>query len=181
MSNALISRIEESLWPEGFRRNVWMIVDGARDPRILPLLSELHLEHYCLYAGVLPPALKRVAPYLLQLDYSDEETRRFLEHAWGNSWGVFLKCGQHANAVRKHLRGFLIVHGPDGGRLVFRYYDPRVLRIYLPTCIEEELRTVFGPIECFWMEDGNSPKNMLEFRLNNGELVQSTVSLASDS
>ncbi len=30
--------------------------------------------------------------------------------------------------------------------LVFRYYDPRVLRVYLPTCSPAEFARFFGPI-----------------------------------
>lgn len=58
-----------------------------------------------------------------------------------------------------------------GRRLVFRYYDPCVLRVYLPTCNPAELRTVYGPIECFWTE-AESPNNILEFRTRRGELEQ---------
>jgi hypothetical protein len=60
--------------------------------------------------------------------------------------------------------------------MVFRYYDPRVLRAYLPTCSIGELRTVFGPIECFWMED-KSPGTALEFRLDQGRLTGRSFSI----
>jgi hypothetical protein len=179
MANQWISRIEEYLWPEGFRRNVWMIVDAARDRQVLPIMRELHLEYCCLYSGPIPPALESVAPYLVQLDYDDKEAHRFLEYAWGGSRGVFLKCGAHRNTLRAHLRRILTVRGPAGNRLVFRYYDPRILRVYLPSCVEDELRSVFGPIECFWMEDGNGPEEILEFRLGRGELQQARLPLAT--
>jgi hypothetical protein len=176
MTSQWLKRIESYLWPSGFSRDVWMIVDGARDRRIFWILREFHLEHYCLYAGALPPALEAAAPYLVQLDHDDEDTRRFLGHAWGNSWGVFLECDAHQNTLRQHLRGFLMVRDPTGNRLVFRYYDPRVLRIYLPTCNEEELTRLFGPIGCFWTE-GKASRNMLEFQFSRGRLVQRTLSL----
>src|SRR5262245_19410132 len=180
MASPWISRVEQHLWPEGFRRNVWMIVDAARDPRILPMLREFHLEYYCLYSGPLPTAVEMAAPYLLQFDYDDKDTHRFLRHAWGNSSGVFLKCGAHVNTLRTHLRELMVVRDPDANRLVFRYYDPRVLRVYMPTCVEEELRRVFGPIECFWTEGSNSHENMLEFRLQKGKLAPRTLSLSPD-
>jgi hypothetical protein len=37
-----------------------------------------------------------------------------------------------------------------------------VLRVYLPTCTTSELRTVFGPIECFWME-ADGAEDLIEF------------------
>ena len=176
MTSEWLSRIEERFWPHGFRRNIWMIVDAARDRRIWSMLRQFHLEHYCLYNGPLPPALEAAAPYLLQLDYNDRETRGFLRLAWGQSWGVFLKCGTHANTLRRHLRGFLMVNDPDGNRLVFRYYDPRVLRVYLPTCTRDELRTVFGPIERFWIE-GEQPSTVLDYSFDQNRLIDSKFSL----
>src|SRR5262249_59167017 len=104
MTNHWISRIQQHFWPEGFRRNVWMIIDAARDRRIFPLLREFHLEYYCLYSGPLLSVLETVAPYLLHLDCDDKDTHYFLRHAWGNSWGVFLKCAAHVDTMRAHLR-----------------------------------------------------------------------------
>ena len=174
--NQWLSRLEHCFWEEGFRRDVWMIVDAARDRKIVPMLHEFHLEHYCLYSGRIPPAIEAVTPYLVQLDYGDRETRRFLDHAWGNSWGVFLKCATHARTLRRHLREFLVMRDPKGNRLVFRYYDPRVLRVYLPTCNADELEMLFGPIERFWMES-NVAGTILDFRLDMTQLIEAKHSL----
>jgi len=178
MTSEQLDTIKEHLWPEGHRGNVWMIVDAARNQQILPMLKAFRLEYYCLYRGPLTRSLEAAAPYLLQLDYRDPATHRFLGNAWDQSWGVFLKCDLDAYSVRRHLRGFLVVRDPGGSRLLFRYYDPRVLRVYLPTCVEDELQRMFGPFECFWTE-GRASQIMLEFRLARGKLVQRTLSLAA--
>jgi hypothetical protein len=39
-----------------------------------------------------------------------------------------------------------------GGTFLFRFYDPRVLRAYLPTCDAGELATVCGPAAMFVVE-----------------------------
>lgn len=172
--------IEELLWPNGFSRDVWMIVDCARDQqRIFRFLLGSHLEYSCLYSGYLAPALEMAAPYLLQLEHDNQETRRLIELSWGNSWGVFLKSGTSLNKLRRHLREFLMVRDPQGRRMAFRYYDPRVLRPYLPTCNAEELRTVFGPVECFWTEEQKDLTHILKFRFEGGKLVKETLSLGS--
>ena len=169
------------LWPKGFKRNIWMIVDCARDQqRIFRFLLNCHLEYRCLYSGHLPPVLEMAAPYLLQLDES-EETRRLIELSWGNSWGVFLRSDTSLIKLRRHLREFLMVRGPQGRRMAFRYYDPRVLRTYLPTCVSEELRTVFGPIECFWAEDRPDAEQLLEFRFESSRLVRKPLSVTSSA
>jgi hypothetical protein len=46
-----------------------------------------------------------------------------------------------------------MVYGPENKLIFFRYYDPRVLRVYLPTCNAEEIRSVFGPISAYIAED----------------------------
>jgi hypothetical protein len=47
--------------------------------------------------------------------------------------------------VRKHLRRLLMVKLDDGGRrLYFRFYDPRVLRAFLPTCSVRQDEEMFG-------------------------------------
>ena len=177
MTSRYVAEIEQRLWPEGFRRDIWMIVDAARDLRIFSMLLDCHLEHSCLYSGYLPPALEAAAPYLVQLDYDYRDTRRFIREAWGNSWGVFLKADIGMDRLRRHLRGFLVVRDTSNQRLIFRYYDPRVLRVYLPTCTSGELREVFGPIECFWTED-ETVDSILEFRLHRERLVLTKSALS---
>ena len=162
MTDQVVTRIEEILWPEGPRQNVWMILDGARSIEIFRMLLACHLEYSCLYSGPLTSELELAAPYLVQLDHGYRDTHSFIERAWGKGWGVFLRSETSLKKLRRHLRQFLIVRDSKGRRMLFRYYDPRVLRVYLPTCVASELRTVFGPIECFWTE-GDSPEEIREF------------------
>ena len=153
------------LWPKGNRRDVWAVYDCARDPQVWSSLYASSLQRECLYAGALHPALERVAPYLVQLELDDRHTIKMLNRGWGQSWGIFLKSGTSAESLRKHLRKFLRVRGPGGKTLVFRYYDPRVMRIFLPTCSGPQLDELFGPIDCIASEDAN-PAQMIEFKLD---------------
>ena len=171
MSAEVLSRIEEYLWPKGYSRDAWMLVDAARDRHIFELLLEcFYSQHSCLFAGPIAPELQVAAPYLVQLSYDDKKTRKFLQMAWGNSWGVFVKSDTKLEALRRHLRTFLLVRDEDGNQLMFRYYDPRILRVYLPTCRVGELETVFGPIERFLMEEAK-PDALLDFSLDKRQLV----------
>jgi len=178
MANPYLSHIKEQLWPRASGREVWMIVDGARDRRIFGELLDSYLTYECLYHGDIAPELELVAPYLVQLEYDDRYSQQLIERAWGNSWGVFLKCGASITTLRRHLRKLLSVRGPKGEILLFRYYDPRVLRVYLPTCRAEELETVFGPIDRFWSE-GDSPETILEFRADHGKLLRNEFPAAA--
>jgi len=157
-----IERVEQCLWPRRSTADIWMILDAARDPSIFPMLRDWPMQSSCLYSGPLPRALAVVAPYLARLDRDHPATHRLLALAWGNSWGVFLACDARLDDLRRHLRTFLMVRDPHGHQLLFRYYDPRVLRVYLPTCDRQELDHMFGPVDRFWTEH-RSPDKLLEF------------------
>ena len=173
----MIAQLEECLWPRGFARDVWMIVDSAKDRRIFGLLLDCFYSSLSsLFAMPLAPKLESVAPYLVPLDYDDNKTRKFLSSAWGNNWGVFIRCDTSQDRLRRHLRSFVSVRDPRGRRLLFRYYDPRILRTYLPACTSEELKYVFGPIECF-MSESELVESMIEYRFERGELLHRTISL----
>lgn len=179
MEAALFDRVIETLWPPGVPSgsSVWAILDAARDERIHQALRLSRLEYLSLYAGKLPDALQRAAPYLIELAPSYKFTRPLLEMGWGNSWGVFLRV-KDARNLRHHLRSFLRVQDESGRTLVFRYYDPRVLRTYLPTCEKSELATVFGPIGSFLVE-GDRGESLIEFEFDGQRLKERRTSLVA--
>lgn len=141
---------------------VYAVLDGASVPNLQQLFIDHKVEHVCLYRGELEPDMAEVAPYLAHLPADSAFTRQFLEEGWNHHWGVLALSKSDLRVLRTHFRKFLMVYDPDGKPLYFRYYDPRVLRIYLPTCNAEELKTVFGPVEAFVLE-GETPKVSLRF------------------
>lgn len=142
--------------------NVFVILDGASIPDLLPKLQEEAPEHVCLYRGDLEPDLAECAPYLVRLDPESAFTRWVLTEGWGNHWGIFAMSEGELEVLRRHFRTFLMVRDPDGKQLYFRYYDPRVLRVYLPTCNKSETATVFGPVHHYVIEDEN-PGRLISF------------------
>jgi hypothetical protein len=146
--------ILQALWPEGAgsRLGVWGILDCARDPKMYLALIESKLEFRCLYSGKLPRALEMVAPHLVELFPTNRLIHRWLDEGWGQAWGVMLKIDDPSN-LRLHLRKFLKVQDESGRALLFRFYDPRVLRAYVPSCRPDELQRFFGPISAFLAED----------------------------
>jgi hypothetical protein len=179
MNAQSLGALEQVLWPNGGRRDVWMIVDAARDRRIFGMLLDgFYSDHSCLFAGPLVPELEVAAPYLVRLEYQGAKTRRFITDAWGKHWGVLLRTTMSEGALLSHLRDLVTVRGPGGQTLLFRYYDPRVLRAFLPTCSEDQLQTVFGGIECFWMEDAK-PGVLMNTALDRKALVVRSVPLSA--
>jgi hypothetical protein len=184
MAHPYLTRILDALWPAGQRgyQKVFAVLDGARDQKIYGAVVSTYLRTCCLYSGDLPSETKLTAPYLIELEREDSFTRYIINKGWGNSWGIFFRSHEGMEKLRRHLRGLLVVRDERGKRLVFRYYDPRILRAYLPTCLTRELQTVFGPIDRFVVE-GEDPTTLMRFDFERTSLAmsQETVELQSTS
>lgn len=173
-------RLRDVLWPKDAGRVGWQvyaILDAARDPRVRPAVLGSGLPHVCLYAGKVPEPILAVAPYLVQLAEGSPFTAALLEEGWGESWGVFALSAATLEELRRHLKRLLKVEGPRGETLLFRFYDPRILRLYLPTCTPAELAAVFGPVGMFALE-GDAATELLRFHRADDRLGRAAVSLA---
>ena len=143
---------------------LYAILDGARDGQIAAKIRASGVEARCLFDGELQPVLAAAAPYLVALDPAAPLLRTLIAEGSGNAWGVFLTSTAPIDALRRHLRRLLRVVDEDGRQLMFRFYDPRVLRVYLPTCTIAELEFVFGPVTAFHVEDDGVPAGITSFR-----------------
>ncbi|MBI3776137.1 MAG: DUF4123 domain-containing protein [Gammaproteobacteria bacterium] len=148
-------------------------------PELRQRLHASGLEFVCLYRGEIPDDLAQVAPYLVALNRSDEFTAWIVQQGWGNAWGIFARVDSMINMteVRKHFRTFLKVEFPDGKSRYFRYYDPRVLFDYLPTCNRDELSKLFGPTITSYVVEAEEQNVALQFTLQKGLLVCADVKL----
>ena len=152
-ADAIIDR----LWApdaQGNKPRIFAILDGARDQRIVSRLRALpSFECQCLFAGRLSPKLQLAAPYLVRLYPDRPFTRALIQDGWGNAWGIFCSTDIDIDGLRLHFKKLLWVRDESGRRLYFRFYDPRVLRIFLPTCTREQREQIFGLVSTFLFED----------------------------
>jgi Domain of unknown function (DUF4123) len=144
--------IIDALWASP-GEEVYAVLDGARDPLVRAKLLASDVPNVCLYEGNIPRELAEVAPYLVKLRKDDRFTRQLLDSAWGKSWGVFASAPADLETLRRHFRRLLRAQDERERTLLFRYYDPRVLRVYLPTCTETELDALFGPLSAYFVEE----------------------------
>jgi hypothetical protein len=156
---------------------LFAIIDAARDPiLVLTFLHACPEEHQSLFEGPKGDELAAAAPYLIQLSPASSTLEKLVQLGWGKSWGIFLTCREPFKEVRKHFRHFLLVKMPDGKEAYFRFYDPRVLRVYLPTCKPEECQTIFGPVNTYLMEAAD-PSVLLTFTSVAGVGVPAAIPL----
>lgn len=179
MEEDKVERIRDLLWPETedySEASVYAIIDAGRSDDVFIRLMESGCQYINLFKGQKGRELATVAPYLLELEDDHPFTLQLLSDGWGDSWGIFCRCDLPPQKVRDHFRKFLMVADEEGAVSYFRYYDPRVLRVYLPTCNKEELATVFGPVEQFLVE-GEEGKAVLEFSFEDGKLKEKAIKL----
>jgi hypothetical protein len=134
---------------------LYAVLDAARDRRIRELCRESVDEARSLYDGVQGEALADVAPQLVRFAKDSELLTRLVSDGWGKSWGVFLESRAAFTAVRRHLRRFLIVEEEDTKkRLYFRYYDPRVLREFMPLATLRQSDEIFADVVLAFLAEG---------------------------
>jgi hypothetical protein len=150
VTKANIEKIKDIIWepdetcPDA---SVFAILDAARNERVFELLVSLSPDSACLFSGKLPRVLAKAVPYLVMLERDTPFTDAILTEGWGDSWGIYFTSDLDLGNLRHHFRRFLKVKNKRTKKtLFFRYFDPRVLRVYLPTCTGEELTYVLDPL-----------------------------------
>ena len=140
----------------GEKKPLFALLDAARDKRVLEVLRGSVEEYQSLYDGVDGEAMAEVAPYLVGLPRDGKLLERLVREGWGESWGVFLTNRGAFKEVRRHFRRILMVDVEEAGarpqRVYFRFYDPRVLRDFLPVCSVQQGPEMFGRCGCFVLE-----------------------------
>ena len=133
-------------------RSLFAILDACDEPRVPDKVQELGNDlAVSLYRGAAQRDYWSIAPYLVIVD--EPVLDWIVENLWKDPWGIFAVADASLEDMRKHFRKFLLVEGPEGDELYFRYYDPRVLPTYLATCVVEEVGEFFGDLECFACSD----------------------------
>lgn len=164
---------------------LFAILDAARDPRVLEVLRGSKEQYQSLYEGEQGDQLADFAPYLVRLPAEAPLLETLVEEGWGDSWGVYLTCAKPFDEVRKHFRHFLLVkvEGEEEGEeeeVYFRFYDPRVLRAYLPTCDHFDVKEFFGPVTAFLMENREGDR-LMKFMPDRARAKLEEVSLSEQA
>ena len=165
-------KLEKFLFNENAR--AFAVLDGASVPDLPLKIYEMQPHSVCLYRGEIEPDIAEVAPYLVELIPDTTFTDWLLtEGTGGKHWGIFARSPFSLTEMRKHFRKFLTVYDEAGNPMLFRYYDPRVLVKFLPTCDAESLRDLFGRVTEYAAEtsaDGFARFELLDGRLNTGAI-----------
>lgn len=156
---------------------IYCILDGASDKSIYPMLKGSKWEYKCLYkknvhfeGERMIDELAATAPYLLKLDPEKMSIDSILRERIGKNQMILFESSAPMEELLDHCSSMLKAMDEDGKVINFRYYDPRILRVYLPTCTDEEIYIFFGDFDTVWVEGEN--EDVLEFEKHQEKSVE---------
>ncbi|MDR3719927.1 MAG: DUF4123 domain-containing protein [Bryobacteraceae bacterium] len=138
------------------RGYVYVILDACDAPAVPGKARSLgEARAASLYNGTSQQDYWAIAPYLCQADPKLLEWIQAL--LWKDPWGIIAVSTSSFETLRAHFRKFLIVQSPEGEYWYFRFYDPRVLPVFLESSNAGELKEFFGPVQAYAMR---APEDM---------------------
>ncbi|MES3022226.1 MAG: DUF4123 domain-containing protein [Pseudomonadota bacterium] len=173
-----LAKLSPRVWA-GEGTATFALLDGAASPTLLDQLYDAPgLEFECLYSGELEPDIAEVAPYIARVE-AGSAFADWVLGLWGERRAILVQVDVRVElpVLRRHFRKLNLVYGPDAAPLLLRYYDPRVLPLFLSTCDRAQVREMFGPVIRFVLE-GASGGQGLALSAPAGELVQEAFSVA---
>ena len=109
--------------------DTWEVrISCASVPELPKRLYETNTPNYCLFRGELEPDVAYAAPYVAILVPNSPFADWVFSESPGKHWGIFAHCRYSIKEMRRHCRALVNVYDEKGTPLIFRYYDPRVLR-----------------------------------------------------
>ena len=152
------------------------IVDAAQDKELaFEARDRFKLPIRMLFQGEAAEYMDDVAPYLIPIEPESEYLESWAQR-WGKNIGILLTSSADPLKLYRHLRGIFVVKDEEGQEYFFRYYDPRVLRTYLPTCTPTEVRAFFGPVSAL-LTEGSTPDTMLRYSVGREGLSQASIEI----
>ncbi|WP_028624408.1 DUF4123 domain-containing protein [Pseudomonas sp. Ant30-3] len=125
----------------------YLLLDGAKIENLPARLYSLDdnptiewLYHATPYKEVFD-----VGPALVLLRNNGALEQAFTEH-WQHDAGLLIESDAPLPQLAEHLRSLIHARVTGEVTLLFRYYDPRVMRHWLPTLIQGEKDRMMGPV-----------------------------------
>jgi hypothetical protein len=161
MSSSLFHRalVTDDLRRLARANHLYALLDSYGRPEIPRVVQNLdEQDAVSLFSASAQTQYAEVAPYLIK---AGEAAIDWIQDSLHDSpWGVFVVSKADLETLRVHLQRFLRVELPDGEHWYFRYYDPRILPIFLQNCQQDELDVFFGPVRGFAILDPESNVRM---------------------
>lgn len=156
----------------------YLFLDAARIGDNLFTAIGLNKDYRCVYNRYQEHIFQKIGPYIFLLDGKPSFQQWYFETGWGESWGFLVHSETTLDRLKDHFQRYKMIADGSGTKKYFRYYDPRVLKQYLPACSKMELEDFFGPAEYFILEDA-ARTDAVKVWLLNGRLCTDCIALSS--
>ena len=157
----------------------FVVLDCAVDPSLYAHVKRLEPRAgRCLFAGDIHPEVKKVSPHLLELTPDDPLVPLWRGQGWGKAWGMWITSSADLYTVWSRLRHFTQVKLPSGeGPVLFRFWDPRVFRVYMPLVEGPDVEGWFKGIDAYVVE-AEDAKGSIRFTAAGGAVKVETAPMA---
>lgn len=146
----------------------YIIYDTALNSlHTLLLLQKYYGVNESLFKGTKDQSLIDVSPWLFRIDDKLKENLSN-EMEVSLQFPLLFEAAGDIHMLAAHFRKF-IYQTIDGREYFFRFYDPRVLEKFLPTCDKDQIREFFGPVQYF-MAEGKTPEEAIQYWQEKGYL-----------
>jgi len=168
--------------------SVFGLLDAARSESILTLLQrhaqrtshQVHTPperhkpvsnniYQSLYVDAMEIQCADQGPFLFQAPGNSDLVKTVVAEGWGQAWGMFILSSLHFAQLWRHFRKLIMVEMPQGGTAFFRFYDPRVLSVLLPTCDPRQLESIIPAGTEFIMENKSARPFLFSHSIRNKE------------
>ena len=111
-----------------------------------------------------------MSPHVVELRPDDPLTLAWRRDGWGHAWGLWIESRGDLHRVWRRLRHFTQAKLPDGeGPVLFRFWDPRVFRVYLPLVEPGEIEPWFTDIDAY-VAEAEDGRGAVRYALSGGTL-----------
>lgn len=163
--------------PASEHATLYAVIDGSQSFDLAFAARLMGHDLYTLFTGTIAEMAAPAGPCLVVLGERSAFLRRWAKEAGSHS-GVLFESTADIAVVGAHLRSVFVATDEAGQEYFFRFYDPRVLRVFLPTCREEELREFFGPVER-WIGESEDGGGFTTFTLDGPQLRVTPIAARS--
>jgi hypothetical protein len=182
MTHTVQSQLEAAISSpsEGIGGDVYAVLDGAVVKQLPDYFEDRDAPFACLFPGETDPLVLTRAPWLVRAEPGGEIMAWILQEGWARNWGMFTIVPRDTpfDAVLDHFRKFLQVRLPDERLVFFRFYDPRVQRLFLPSCDAAQAAEVFA-LPIAWICESDGGDALLVHTATGGAVKTSRVGLDS--
>lgn len=127
--------------------HLYCIVDACQDRNFAFLANSRYGQPFrSLFKGCAAEGMEDYAPYFIPIDLDTDFLEQFCARLNKNI-GILFTSSAKPIAIFRHLREIFIVQDESGQEHFFRFYDPRVLKSYIESSDQTEIKDLSGPVK----------------------------------